>query len=205
MEKRLTTQQLTQVVGEVERLANREQEELDRSEVQKILLELNLPPELLDDAMIQISRKEALVQQRQRTIKMAIAGAVVGSLLVIGALLFLQNKSQTISKVSASRDRITLTPDQGQNLKIVNKGNELSYQVTLSDAPVGDKLALNCNWLDPTGRVAHSNRFETKNITTPVWNTQCRYQLPLDAPNGAWQVQIKTGDRLIKQAPFDVK
>jgi hypothetical protein len=205
MEKRLTTQQLTQVVGEVERLANREQEELDRSEVQKILLELNLPPELLDDAMIQISRKEALIQQRQRTIKMAIAGAVVGSLLIIAPLLFLQHKSQTISKVSASSDRITVMPDQGQNLKIVNKGNELFYQVTLSDAPVGEKLALNCNWLDPTGKTAHSNRFETKNITTPVWNTQCRYRLPLDATNGAWQVQIKTGDRLIKQAPFEVK
>ena len=205
MEKLLTTQQLTQIVGEVERLANREQDELDRSEVQKILLELNLPPELLDDAMIQISRKEALVQQRQRTIRMAIAGAVVGALLVIGSLLFLQNKAQTISKITASSDRIALTPDQGENLKVVNKGNNLAYLVTLQDAPVGEKLALNCNWLDPSGKVAHSNRFETKNITTPVWNTQCRYQLPLDASNGAWQVQIKTGDRLIKQAPFNVQ
>ncbi len=205
MEKRLTTQQLTQIVGEVERLANREQDELDKSEVQKILLELNLPPELLNDAMIQISRQEALVKQRQRTIRMAIAGAVFGSLLVIAPLLWLQNKSQTISKVRASSDRITLTPDQGANLKVVNKGNELVYRVTLNDAPVGEKLALNCNWLDPAGQIAHSNRFETKNITTPVWNTQCRYQLPLDATNGAWQVQIKTGDRLIKQAPFDVK
>ncbi len=205
MEKRLTTQQLTQIVGEVERLANREQDELDKSEVQKILIELNLPPELLDDAMIQISRQEALVKQRQRTIRMAIAGAVVGSLLVIAPLLWLQNKSQTISKVRASSDRITLTPDQGANLKVVNKGNNLAYLVTLNDAPVGEKLALNCNWLDPAGQIAHSNRFETKNITTPVWNTQCRYQLPLDAANGAWQVQIKTGDRLIKQAPFDVK
>jgi hypothetical protein len=205
MEKRLTTQQLTKVVGEVERLANREQEELDRSEVQKILLELNLPPELLDDAMIQISRKEALVQQRQDRIRIIIASLLALATTGVGLMLFVQNKAQTINKISASSDRITLTPDQSQNLKIVSKGNELSYLVTLSDAPVGEKLALNCNWLDPTGKVTHSNRFETKSITTPVWNTQCRYQLPLDAPNGAWQVQIKTGDRLIKQAPFDVQ
>jgi hypothetical protein len=205
MEKRLTTQQLTQVVGEVERLANREQEELDRSEVQKILLELNLPPELLDDAMIQISRKEALVQQRQDRIRMIIASLLALAITGVGLMLFVQNKAQTINKIGASSDRITSMSDQGQNLKVVNKGNELSYQVTLSDAPVGEKLVLNCNWLDPTGQVAHSNRFETKNITTPVWNTQCRYRLPLDATNGAWQVQIKAGDRLIKQAPFDVK
>jgi hypothetical protein len=204
MEKRLTTQQLTQVVGEVERLANRHQEELDRTEVQKILLELHLPPELLDDAMIQISRKEALVKQRQRTIQMAIAGAVVGSMLVVGSLLFFQNKAQTISKVGVSSDRITLVQDQGENLKVVNKGNEIAYRVTLSNAPVGAKLDLNCNWLNPTGQVSHSSRFETKNITTPTWNTQCRYQLPVDAATGAWQVQLKTGERLLKQAPFDV-
>jgi hypothetical protein len=204
MEKRLTTQQLTQVVGEVERLANRHQEELDRTEVQKILLELHLPPELLDDAMIQISRKEALVKQRQRTIQMAIAGAVVGSMLVVGSLLFFQNKAQTISKVGVSSDRITLVQDQGENLKVVNKGNEIAYRVTLSNAPVGAKLDLKCNWLNPTGQVSHSSRFETKNITTPTWNTQCRYQLPVDAATGAWQVQLKTGERLLKQAPFDV-
>jgi hypothetical protein len=37
MEQRLTTQQLNQIVGEVERLANRQQDELNRSEVEKIL------------------------------------------------------------------------------------------------------------------------------------------------------------------------
>ncbi len=205
MEKRLTNQQLTQIVGEVERLANRDQEELERSEVQKILLELNLPPELLDDAMIQISRKEALAKQRQRTIGMAIAGAVVGCMIVVGSLLFLQNKSQTLSKVSASSDRLTLGTDQATDLRVVSKGSELTYRVTLNEAPVGEQLALNCDWRDPNGKIAHSNSFETKNITTPVWNTQCRYQLPNNAPGGAWQVQIKTGERLIKQAPFDVK
>ncbi len=205
MEKRLTTQQLTQVVGEVERLANREQDELDRSEVQKILLELNLPPELLDDAMIQISRKEALVKQRQYRIGVLVASLLALAMTGVGLMLFVQNKAQTISKISASSDRIALTPDQGENLKVVNKGNNLAYLVTLNEAPVGEKLALNCTWLDPAGQVAHSNRFETKNITTPVWNTQCRYQLPANAASGSWQVQIKTGDRLIKQAPFDVK
>jgi hypothetical protein len=204
MEKRLTTQQLTQVVGEVERLANRNQEELDRTEVQKILLELNLPPELLDDAMIQISRKEALVQQRQRNIKTAIASVAALVIAGVGTSLFLQNKAQTVAKVNVSRDRLTLIQDQGENLKVVSKGTEVAYRVTLGDAPVGDKLALHCNWLDPTGKTLHSSRFETKNITTPIWNTQCRYQLPLDAPTGAWQVQLKTGDRLLKQAPFDV-
>jgi hypothetical protein len=205
MEKRLTTQQLTQIVGEVERLANRNQEELDRSEVEKILLELNLPPELLDDAMIQISRKEALVQQQQRNKKIAIGGIAAVLIAIAGTSLFFQNKAQTVAKVSVSRDRITLLLDQGENLKVVSKGTEIAYRVTLSDAPLGERLPLQCNWLDPAGKVAHSSSYGTRSITTPVWSTQCRYQLPLEAATGTWQVQIKTGDRLLKQAPFDVK
>jgi hypothetical protein len=204
MEKRLTTQQLTQIVGEVERLANREQEELDRSEVEKILLELNLPPELLDDAMIQISRKEALVQQRQRNIGIGIASIAALLMVGLGTSLFFQNKAQILNKVSVSRDRLTLLQDQGENLKVVSRGIEVAYRVTLSDTPIGEKLPLQCDWLDPAGKVAHSSGYSTRSITTPVWNTQCRYQIPLEAPTGDWQVKIKTGDRLLKQAPFTV-
>ena len=84
MEQRLTTQQLELIVGEVGRLANRQQDELDRSEVQKILVELNLPPELLDEAMIQVQRKEALARQRKRNIGIAIA-SVTALVIVSGS------------------------------------------------------------------------------------------------------------------------
>jgi hypothetical protein len=65
-------------------------------------------------------------------------------------------------------------------------------------------LNITCNWLDSAGKIAHINRYETKNITTPIWNTQCRYQLPISAANGRWQVEIRLGDRVLQQAPFDV-
>jgi hypothetical protein len=205
MEQRLTTQQLNQIVGEVGRLANRQQAELDRSQVQDILQELNLPPELLDEAMIQVQRKEALAKQRQRNIGIAIASITAVVMMVAGTSLLLQNKATTISKLNVSQDRITLVQDAGENLNSVEKGSELAYRVTLNDAPIGEKLNLTCNWLDPAGKIAHTNRYETKNITTLVWNTACRYQMPLGASTGGWKVQILVGDRLLKQSPFMVK
>jgi hypothetical protein len=204
MEQRLTTQQLDRIVGEVGRLANRQQDELDRSEVQKILAELNLPPELLDEAIIQVQRKEALARQQKRNLGIAIASITALVMLVAGTNLFFQNKATTISKINVSQDRITLVQDGGENLNPVKKGSEIVYRVTLNDAPIGEKLNITCNWLDSAGKIARTNRYETKNITTPVWNTACRYQMPLNASTGAWKVQILVGDRLLKQAPFEV-
>jgi hypothetical protein len=204
MEQRLTTQQLDRIVGEVGRLANRQQEELDRSQVETILQELNLPPELLDEAMIQVQRKEALARQHNRNLGIAIASVTALVILVSGTSVFFQNKAATISKLNVSQDRITLVQDGGENLNSVTKGSEIVYRVTLNDAPIGEKLNITCNWLDPAGKVMHTNRYETKNITTPVWNTACRYQMPLSVATGAWKVQIRVGDRLLKQAPFSV-
>ncbi|MCY7366653.1 MAG: DUF3859 domain-containing protein [Chamaesiphon sp.] len=204
MEQRLTTQQLELIVGEVGRLANRQAEELDRSEIEKILVELNLPPELLDEAMIQVQRKEALVKQKQRTIGMVIASVIALVMIIAGASLFSQSKNSSLAKITASADRITLV-QSNEDIQIVKQGSELAYRVTLNDAPVGEKLNLTCNWMDPTSRVIHTNRFETKNITTSVWNTQCRYKVPTSAPTGNWKVQIFVGDRSLEQAPFVVK
>lgn len=204
MEQRLTTQQLELIVGEVERLANRQQDELDRSEVEKILVELNLPPELLDEAMIQVQRKEALAKQRKRNIGIAIASVTALVIVIVGANIFVQNRASSLAKVIATQDRITLAQDNAENLQSVDRGTEIAYRVTLDNAPVGEKLSLTCNWLDPTGKVAHTNRFETKNITTSVWNTQCRYQLPVNVATGTWQVQIQLGDRTLQKSPFTV-
>jgi hypothetical protein len=203
MEQRLTTQQLEQIVGEVGRLAHRKQAELDRSQVQEILQELNLPPELLDDAMIQVQRKEALSRARKRNLGIAIAGVTVVAVMLVGTNLLFQNQAAKLTKIYVTQDRITLVQN-GENLTKVSKGVEITYRVTLSEAPIDQKLNLTCNWLDPQGQVSHANRYDTKNITTPIWNTTCRYQIPTDAMLGNWKVRILVGDRLLKQTSFEV-
>jgi hypothetical protein len=204
MEQRLTTQQLEQIVGEVGRLAHRQQAELDRTQVQEILQELNLPPGLLDEAMIQVQRKEALARERKRNTGIAIAGITAVAIIFAGTSLFFQNQTAKLSKITASQDRVTLV-QSSENSTIIGKGSDVVYRVTLNDAPIDEKLNLTCNWLNPQGQITHANRYDTKNITTSTWNTQCRYQIPISAATGAWKVQILAGDRLLKQAPFEVK
>ena len=207
MEPRLTETQLQQVVAEVQQLATRRESELDATQVREILQELNLPPEFLEDAMIQLHRRAALKiqQRRNRWIGGGVAAALV--LLLVGGMVFSQRQQQTLGNVTVGRDRITLTQDDGGTIKQVSRqaNGEVFYRVTLNNAPVGEKLSLICKWSNPAGEIVHENRYQTKEISTPVWNTACRHNIGSAAPIGTWKVQAFIGDRLLSDGTFMVK
>lgn len=207
MEQRLTETQLQQVVAEVQQLSLRRESELDAVQVREILQELNLPPEFLEDAMIQLRRREALQVQQRRNRWIGSGIAIAIALLLIGGILLTQRQQQTLSKTIAQRDRLTLAQDDGGNLTTVSRqaNGELVYRVTLSNAPVGERLSLSCQWIDPSGQIVHQNRYQTKQIDTPIWNTACRHHLGAAAPVGTWKVRAFIGDRLLSDATFDVR
>jgi hypothetical protein len=207
MENRLTQTQLTQIVAEVERLSNLREAELSSEEVTQILQELGLPPELLNEALIQLQRREALVQQqrRNRWIAGGLAAAAVGTIAITG--FYIQQNRQAIDRVSIQQNRITSVQDNGGNLTVISRQNnpEIFYRVTLKDAPIGKKLSLSCDWIDPGGQVVKQNRYQTREIDKPIWNTQCRYQIGNAAATGNWQVKMFLENRAIGSTSFQVK
>lgn len=207
MENRLTQTQLTQIVAEVQRLSNLREAELNSAEVTQILQELGLPPELLDEALIQLQRREALAQQqrRNRWIAGGLAAAAVGAIAITG--FFMQQSRQAIDRISVQQNRITSVQDDGGNLTVVSRQNnpEIFYRVTLKDAPIGKKLSLSCDWIDPSGQVVKQNRYQTREIDKPIWNTQCRYQIGTAAATGNWQVKMFVESRAIGSTSFQVK
>lgn len=206
MENRLTPQQLTKLVGEVERLSQRQQEDLDRGQVEDILRELNLSPDLLDEAMIQLQRKDALVVQQRRQ-RWLIGGAIATLVVAIaGVTVFMQQQNQALTRVSAQQSCVALVQDSCSGVSISRQNSpELFYNVTLNDAPVGKKLPLSCDWMAPGGQTVKQNRYETRPINTSVWNTHCKYSLPPNAPTGTWQVRLLVDGRQLSNAKFDVQ
>ncbi len=205
MDRRLTDAQLQRLVAEVQRLSDRHRSELDAVEVQDILQQLDLSPEFLDDAMVQLKRQDALlVQQRRRCWLIAGVAGVVA--LGLASWLWLGSRQQQqLAQVVAQGDRITLSQDDGGNLSQVTPqagGSELVYRLTLNDAPVGEQLALSCSWTDPDGQVVHQNQYRTKTITTAVWPTYCRYTVGPQSPKGNWTVEAFLGDRQLSDATF---
>ncbi len=210
MQEKLTQEQISLIIAEVQELKTRRDEEslaLGPEQVKEILQELNLPPELLGEAMIQVRQRQAL-EQKQRRNKFKIGGVVAVVVVAIAAsIFFLQQNNSTLAKVSAQQDHISLVQDDGTSIKSISRleNKELFYRVTLKDAAVGKKLKLSCDWVNPSGQIVKQNSYETREITKPIWDTQCRYTINASAMPGQWKVQMFLEGRFLSDETFEVK
>jgi hypothetical protein len=210
MEDKLTQEQMRQLVGEVERLSQRRNEELNREQVEEILNELNLPTELVDEAMMQLRRRSAqeVEEKRKKWIGAGVLGAA--AVVLVGGSVWFFNNQQQLTGVYANSEQSTLTVESGGGREAIATVNRLenpqvSYRVILQGAPLGQKLSLGCDWINPQGQVAYQNRYETKTIDKKVWPTQCKYRFNNGSPAGTWEVRMFLGDRLVSQTQFVVK
>jgi hypothetical protein len=209
MSNKLTSAQLEQIVGEVQRISTKQADELDRSQVQEILQELNLSPDLLDDALVQIQRREALAAE-QRGWKLMIGGVAATALVAtIGFWLLSQQHQGELKKVVAQRDLITPSAalnNTGAKITSINKQDNprLFYHVTLKDAPIGQQLSLQCDWIDPNGKTVKQNRYQTKEVRTSIWGTHCQYQLGSGDATGKWNVKMLLDGKQLSDESFTV-
>jgi len=206
MNQRLTQEQLNQIIAEVQGLQLRQEAELDQQQVKEILQDLNLPPELLDEALIQVRRKQALEVQQRRN-KLITFGVVAAVIIGIGSTVFFnQQQGSLLANVSAQQNKITLESNNGDLKNISRQTNsELFYRVTLKNAPIGKKLALSCNWIDPSGQIVKQNNYQTREVKTSIWDTFCRYSINSNAPVGNWKVEMFLEGRKISEKPFVVQ
>ena len=207
MNQKLNGDQLEQVVAEVERLHQNRQEELNREQVQEILQELNLPGDLLDEALVQVQRRSALAQQQRRHLWLGV-GAIAGLVVILaGGAFWSYGTNQQIAAISSYEDSLSLAVEKGRNIQEINRQDspEVYYRVSIQNAPLGRKLSLQCDWLDPTGQIAHQNRYQTREIDKSVWPTHCSYRFPTEAKVGQWEVRLLIGKKLISSETFIVK
>ncbi|MEY3334170.1 MAG: DUF3859 domain-containing protein [Cuspidothrix sp.] len=205
MNQRLTQEQLNQIIAEVQGLQLRQEVEFDQQQIQEILQELNLPPELLDEAVIQLRRRQALEVEQRRN-KMIIAGVFATVIIAMGGFFFVnQQQSSLVANVSVQQDKITLADNR--TLPIIDRQSnpELFYRITLKDAPIGKKLSLTCNWIDPSGQIVKQNNYQTREIKTSIWDTYCRYTINSTANVGNWKVETLLEGRKISEETFIVK
>jgi hypothetical protein len=131
-------------------------------------------------------------------------------LLAVGGALvwyFLIRQDPALTAVTASAGRLTREKDDGGNLKTVARRDrpEVWFRVTLEDVPTGRELPLTCEWVDPAGRVAHRNRYHTREITRTPWTTHARCRLAADAPVGTWTVRLLLEGRELRSQTFEVR
>ena len=142
-------------------------------------------------------------QRRNKMIAFGVFGAVM---LTLGGLVFFsQQNTSLLANISAQQDQITLADKQKINTVSRQANSQVFYRVTLKDAPIGKKLSLGCNWINPSGQIVKQNSYQTKNITTEIWNTRCRYTIDASAPVGNWTVEMLLDGRKISEEVFTVQ
>lgn len=206
MSRKLTQDELQKVIAEVTRLVEKKEENLDRQEVVKILDELNLPSDLLDEAMTEISRRE--IKQRAQRKNVAIAIAVT-AIIATACFLFFSTasmKNAEMAKIEATSTRITGAVDDGSDAATVHTdGKEVFLRITLQNVPLNERLSVRTDWIEPGGKTYKQNRWQTKPTTSTVWETHSKAVIGDAAPRGDWLVRVFLGDRLLIEKKFKVE
>ncbi|NES80118.1 MAG: DUF3859 domain-containing protein [Moorea sp. SIO2B7] len=207
MTEKITPEQINQIVAEINRLANQKETEIDRQQLEEILKELNLPVELLDEALLAFKKRKSKARKSKR-IMLAITCLIFVSVALISTMtIFYQKRQQALGEMTAIKNRITLEEDNGGDLTIINRQDtpRLHFRVTLENTPVGKPLALGCDWINPSGKIVHQNRYKTRPVEKEIWHTRCRYRIGAASEAGKWNVQMFSGDRLLASDTFTVK
>ncbi|MCS6781620.1 MAG: hypothetical protein RMI89_03910 [Gloeomargarita sp. SKYBB_i_bin120] len=205
MTERLTREQLNQLIAEVQRIADRQLDTIGLAQAREILRELNLPDDLLEEALLQIRRRQAAKQQ-QLLNRLVVGGVALFLAVAIGGYVYLERRKESlIANVRSQAAQVTLAQRPEQPVQVVMRPSEVVYRVTLVNAPVGQKLPMACDWVNPQGTVVHQNRYQTKQISTPLWNTRCRYRLSTADATGLWTVRMYVKDRLVSTTSFEVR
>lgn len=207
MKTQISEKQWNQVVSEVTRLAQERDEVTTQREITtEVLQELNLPTDLIDEALQQVQYREALAKQRRQRIWALVVSGILAALLVISLLTWRSTHNDALQKIQAQSGRVTREIDNGANTQTITRdGQDVFYRVTLRDVPLGEKLNLSCDWIDPTGKIVTQNRWETRDTNKAVWETHCRCRIGNSAPSGNWKVQMKIGERVISAGDFKVE
>jgi hypothetical protein len=133
--------------------------------------------------------------------------AALGALVAVGLLgtgWYVMQRRKADERIKSAGAQLTLD-EKGPAATEARRGAHLWYRVQLDDVPIGRAEALECDWVDPAGRVAHHNAWTTLPIDHAPWPTHCQWTLPATAAAGGWTVRMRLGPRELSTTAFQVR
>ena len=203
MGPKVAKDELEDIVGEAQRLHDADRNELTRGEVREVLRDLDIPPEKLDEAERLVKERRAKQRENRRSLMVAAVLVIAVAGLVTTTVVYTKHKAARAAKTWVAHHAVT---SNGKASPFERSGSpEVRLDAEVAEAPVGDRLDLSCEWVEPSGTRAHENRYTTKSIDRALWPTHCRYTLAPSSPTGTWTVTLKQSDRSLTTEHFDVR
>ncbi len=123
-----------------------------------------------------------------------------------GTWRWISARNAAIDRVGVQQARLTPPEDGGEDWREIPNlpSREIFYRVTLTSAPLGQKLQYHCDWLDPQGQLALRRDYQTQTVTSEIWKVYCRADFtPASAP-GPWTVEMYLLKRKISTTSFQI-
>jgi hypothetical protein len=203
MDPKVAKEDLEDIVEEAARLDRDEKEAISRGEAREVLRELDIAPEKLEEAERAVKERRAREAARAKTRTIAAVTALAIAAAATIVMLHLRSTAAAIARTTPLEHAVTAEGRPSPFDRAASPA--LTLDVTLKDAPKGDKLDLSCDWKDPSGVVVHQNKYTTKTIDKDPWPTHCRYTLAPSSKTGTWNVTMKQGDRVLSSDAFEVR
>ncbi len=205
MQDKLSEKELIRLVEEVSKLDLERKQMLDKSQVSQILKEMDLSDDLLDEAMVRLDEKRAVEKKKRIVFSVTAAVAAVAIIALSSTLWMSSNYAGQLAKVTAADTRITTEVQSSADLSVVTAGNGTIFaQVTLHDVPLGTRLPMRVEWIDPSGTVFRENTWQTKPTDKQTWQTHAKVDLPTSVAKGDWVAKFLLGDRIVATKTFVV-
>jgi hypothetical protein len=194
-----------EIVAEVQKIERSRNALLTLDETRGVLRELDLPAELLDEALAAIRARNEASHGRRRTIARAAGAAIAVLAVAAGLFAWRQHESSKFARTVAASAYVGAGPAEAATSTFHRSQQpELVFRVTLKDAPLGEKVPLACDWLGPEGRPLHQSSWRTQPIDRDPWPTHCRMQATPASPTGTWRVRMTQDGREIASQTLDM-
>ena len=205
MEPKVDREELAEIVEEAAHIEERERDLVDAPDARKILEELNLPGDRLEEARQAVAARHA--QKKAKTKQHAVASGGVLLLALAGGALALQHHAHTdeLLAISVSESHV-LSHDAPVNGPLSRAtAPEVTFQAVLTHAPQGESLDLTCDWKGPSGTIERQSHWQTKPIDKDVWVTHCKRTFGASDAPGPRTVSLQQGSHELASGTFVVE
>ena len=134
-------------------------------------------------------------------------GVAIVLVAALGVLSLVRERGEKLAHLSAARPRLALGESGLEALSEFERGAapDIYYHVVLQDVPLGGRLDLSCDWVDPAGRVARRNRYHTRFVYKATWPTHCHQKFTEVSSSGPWHVRLTMNDRVLSDSAFTLR
>jgi hypothetical protein len=197
--------ELPEIVEEAARLAEEDANRVDAPEARRILEELDLPADRLDEARLAVALRRATARVRlRRRLVLAAACAVVA--LTAGVVVLHHNAhEQASAAMTVTESSLTSQGSPVTSPLSRAAAPEVVLTAVLAHAPHDEAADLTCDWTGPSGQLEHQSHWQTKSIDRDVWPTHCKHSFAPSETAGSWSVVMRQGSRELTRGKFSLE